>query len=260
MPLIERAAIESVHGIVEAAVCVVPHLYAETLDIAGGVAAFVGPGSPLSEATGIGVFAEAGDDEVARLTKFYTDRKTQPRAISNPVAGGEFAAALARAGYVPGEYQNVLAREIGTAAGARDERIFASTDTLSWGRASAAGFMETEPSDEDASIGVIIAETRGVTTLAVRVDERIVAAAAMAVRGEVADLFATSTLPHARGSGWQTRLIVDRLDRAREAGARYAQASAAIGSTSERNFIRAGFRVLYTRTVWEYRPGPLSSP
>jgi N-acetylglutamate synthase-like GNAT family acetyltransferase len=87
--------------------------------------------------------------------------------------------------------------------------------------------------------------------LEARVDGAVVATAAMDVRGEIAGLHGASTMPSARRRGWQTIFIRDRAARARELGARYVYGIAGVGGTSERNFRRAGFAVLYTRTLWE---------
>jgi hypothetical protein len=248
---IERMEIHALHNCVESARRVAPHLHAEITDIAGGAALFAGVASPLSEATGLGIFAPVTAADVKRMTTFYVNRATPPRVSVSPFAELNLVHELARASYRPVEHQNVLACAIEDAACGRDERVVESYDPHAWGRASASGFMERDASDDEAIVGTLIAAARDVVALEMRSDAGVLATAAMNVQGELAGLFAGSTMLAARRQGLQTVLIRDRLARAHAAGARYARTSAAAGSTSEQNLRRAGFEVLFTRTVWE---------
>ena len=81
---------------------------------------------------------------------------------------------------------------------------------------------------------------------------RPVAAAAFSRHGTVAVIGGAATLPRARGRGAQTALLHHRLNRAAEAGALAAVATAAPGSASARNLARAGFTMV-ARTGWAYR-------
>jgi hypothetical protein len=247
---IERGAIDGCRICVAAARDVAPQLNAATLEIAGGIAGFAGEGSPLSEAGGIGVFEDVTADDVARLTQFYVERGSIPRVLVSPLCSLKLTDALARDGYRPVEYQNVLVRDI-AGDDVRDERIAVAEDHHAWGQASASGFLGREADGDEALVGTIIARAATMIPLEARVDGTVVATAAMDVRGEIAGLHGASTMPSARRRGWQGIFIRDRIARARELGARYVYGVAGVGSASERNFRRAGFEVLYTRTLWE---------
>lgn len=248
---IERAEIGGRRKCVDAARQIAAQLGAEIIEIAGGVAPFVGAGSPLSEAAGLGLFAEVSAGDISRLTDFYATHRTPPRIAVSAVAPLELSRLLARSGFWPVELQNVLAADLGSAAFARDDRIAEGIDPWVWGRASAAGFVAREPTEDEVLVGAIIGAIPSVTKLQVVLEGSIAATAAMDVEGELAALFAASTAPAARVQGWQTALIRDRVARARERGARHAHAAAGVATRSERNFRRLGFQVLYTRTVWE---------
>lgn len=249
---IERADIAGMRACVASAQRLAEHLEADSIDILGGIAGFAGASSPFSEATGLGIFCDVSSREIERLTQFYLERATAPRVLVSPLAATSLPVLLAQAGYRPCEHQNVLAGAIATLACSRDARIVESRDAHAWGRASATAFMAPEPpAERDVLVGTIIASIPAVTTLEARDDGRIVATAAMDVQGDLGGLFAGSTAVAARGRGWHAITIRDRLARARERGARFARASAGVGSESERHFRRAGFEVLYTRTVWE---------
>ena len=249
---VERADIAGMRACVASARRIAPHLNADGIEILGGIAAFAGPSSPLSEATGLGIFCDVTSREIERLTQFYIERATPPRVLVSPLAAMTLPALLAQAGYRPCEHQNVLAGAMSSLDIARDERIVESADAENWGRSSAEGFTAPDtPAERDVLVGIILASISTVTTLQARDNGRIVATAAMDVQGNLGGLFAGSTALAARRHGWHAATIRDRLARARELGARFARASAGVGSESERHFRRAGFEVLYTRTVWE---------
>ena len=64
-------------------------------------------------------------------------------------------------------------------------------------------------------------------------------------------LAGASTIPSARGRGAQALLLATRLRDARARGCNLAMIVASVGSQSQRNAERNGFRVAYTRTKWQ---------
>jgi GNAT superfamily N-acetyltransferase len=228
-----------------------PNASAESIEIAGGLVAFTGIDSPLSQAYGIAVSMPLAEDEIARITEFYESRGATPRIFVTPFSDSGLARGLAAAGYAPSEYENVLASDDLASHARRDERIGAATDLAAWSRASAQAFMDGAAAPSDEVIAGILSSSKGVIALEGREGAAIVATAAMDVRGECAAFFAGSTLPEHRGCGWHRAMIADRIARARDAGARLLRATARPASSSERNFLRCGFRTLYTRALWE---------
>jgi hypothetical protein len=63
----------------------------------------------------------------------------------------------------------------------------------------------------------------------------------------VALLYGDATVPQARGRSWQNALITARLAAAQKLGCDLAAASVLPGSSSHRNYERAGFQLLYMR-------------
>jgi hypothetical protein len=253
--LFREAEMLGIRTAIEAAGRLRPHLGAEGVPAAGGLAAFTGSDSPLSQVYGAGMAGPVAREEIARIDAFYEARGATPKIFVTPLCDPSLATHLAAFGFAPREYVNLFACELDGTGGARDPRIRESGDPDAWGAASARGFLGVEtPDDGDAHVGVVIARSEGVTALEAREGDAAVATAAMDVRGRVSSLFAASTLPAFRGRGWHAAMIRDRLARAKEAGARFARGSAHPGSASERNFLRCGFRVLYTTAVWERAP------
>ena len=85
---------------------------------------------------------------------------------------------------------------------------------------------------------------------------RLVATGASFVAGDLGWLGAAGTLPHARGRGAQTALLVARIAAARDAGARVltVETSDAVDGETDpsfRNVVRAGFEEAFRQQWWE---------
>lgn len=250
--LIEASECSLLRGFYEAAQRLRPASGFECLEIAGGVATFMGNPSPLSQATGFALDSPITRRDVERITKFYHDRGAPSRISVNPLADPSLERELAGAGYAPRVRNNALAIDLSTATAKRDERIADEPDAVAWGRASSSGFSSRYASaDGGLFLATTIASAHGVVALSARNGDGIVATSALLVQGKLASFIAGSTLDSHRARGYHRAMILDRLARARELGARYARASAPIGSTSEKNFRACGFEVLYTRDTWE---------
>lgn len=232
-----------------------PHVGIEMREVAGGMVAFAGVGSPLSEATAVGIEAFVTPADVDFITMFYRERGCVPRVTLGPLSDPHLGSHLARAGYVPVDFRNMLVAEVAHLQGERDPRILEANDPEAWGEASARAFADgDEPSEGMRMTGVFMAAS-GATALYASEAGEIVATGCLAVeRSGIAALFAASTLPHARRKGWQRALIRDRIARAKEAGMRYARVEATPLGESERNFRKLGFVPLYARVLFEWRP------
>lgn len=228
-----------------------PAVGADSIEVAGGLVAFTGIDSPLSQAYGVGVAAAPSPGDVARITDFYELRHATPRVFVSPLAHASLGRLLAAAHYEPCEYQNVFASD-DFEFGRYDDRVGVATDMPAWASASARGFIGTDSLNPgDDAIAMLLGTSSGVTTLQGCERGAIVATAAMDMRNGCSAFFAGSTLSQHRGQGWHLALLRDRIARARDAGARLMRATASPASASERNFHRCGFVTLYTRTLWE---------
>jgi hypothetical protein len=254
-PIEEATRLDEIEGVrrsIEAAHRLDPEIGATSIEVAGGLVAFAGVDSPLSQALGVGVRGPVSTFDIAKITEFYESRGAAPMVFVTPTADPSLTRELTRAGYAPGEReQSLLASGDLLEHARRDERIGVARDLAAWARASAAAFLEREalqPGDD--RIALILVTTDETIALEARKGDAIVATGALGVRGEHAALFAGSTHPAFRRRGWHTGLIRDRVARARDAGARLVHATAGPGSASERNFLRCGFVRVYTRVLW----------
>lgn len=248
---IRRCEIAGVRSGIVAAQRLRPHADVACIDVAGGVARFIGFCPSLSQAFGVGTLAPVSVADVARITEFYGQRDTAAGVYVSPMADPSLGCALAAAGYVPTEHENVLVSDDFRPHALRDERIDIARDVEDWARASAQGFNGAEPIEAaDEQMAMVFASAEGVTALEGRYDDTIAATSVIAFRDGCAMFFAGSTLPGFRERGWHLAMVRDRISRAHTAGSCLMRAVARPSSSSERNFHRCGFTTLYTRTLW----------
>ncbi|HEX4014975.1 MAG TPA: hypothetical protein VHX17_13950 [Candidatus Cybelea sp.] len=255
--LYEKIRANEVDGMrksIEAAQRLFPELGATGLEIAGGIARYNGF-EALSQAFGLGADAPVRPEEIARLIEFYRSRNSTPRVFVTPLTHPSLVRSLMLAGFEPARYENVLASDDFETHARHDDRVTVATDVDAWALASMKGFMGDEPiATADPRVGVILASSEGSIALAGREGDEIVATAVLSLRGGCASFFAGATVSKLRRRGWHLTLIRERIARAAQAGARIMRAAAEPGGASERNFLRCGFRVLYTRTLWSAAP------
>jgi len=249
---IRRCEIAGIRNAVATTARLSPGLGAEAIEVCGGLVAFTGVESPMSQAVGVGTPGPAHRDDVEKIVSFYQSRSTTPRVFVTPFSHPTLGRELAAAGFTPCEYENIMASDDFGDRAQRDPRVVVATDFQAWARASVEAFMHPEtPKPGDDLIACIIASSSGVWPLELIEEDSIVATAAMDLQEGCAGLFAGSVVPAFRGRGLHVALINDRIARARDGGASFMRATARPASPSERNFIRCGFTTLYTRALWE---------
>ncbi len=146
------------------------------------------------------------------------------------------------------EFNNVLARRISPdeifepAAGLR---IASERELSRWARVVSEGFSEYLPVSNEMVELMAVTCREAQCWFAGR--EQPAGGGAMSIQEGVALLFGDATLRPARGRGWQSMLIRERLAAAQRQGCDLAMASVLPGSVSHRNYERAGFQLIYMR-------------
>ena len=219
------------------------------LDAMGGYAAMMGAGSPLTHVLGAGVTGAVAEEELARLEEFNAAHGADTVLELCPVVDGTLLELMQARGYRVVQFENLLVANLTvapaepTAAAIRRVR---DDEHVSWARLMAQAFFSREEvTEEEAAIGVPFARMGG--AYVAEADGLAVATGAMWVHDETAFLMTDGTLPGFRGRGLQQALIQRRLIDAMAAGARFAMASTLVNSGSQANYLRHGFRVLYTK-------------
>jgi hypothetical protein len=219
----------------------------ESIAVAGGYATFAGVGSPLTHAIGIGMNGPVSAGEFDRMEEFFRSRGVPVNLDYCPHTDYSLLELLGARGYRVVECNNVLAGPIAGGFDARVRMADPAEEPL-WTRTMLRGFFgDRELNDIELDVGRRLMEMDCTTAWFGVVDGKPVSAGAMNTRGKLALLFADSTLEEFRGQGFHLAVIRARLKHAASLGCDLATASTAPGSASQRNYERAGFRVVYTK-------------
>jgi GNAT superfamily N-acetyltransferase len=227
--------------------------------IAGGFAVYCGKNSPVTQAVGMGLDGPVSTAEFDRLEEFYRERNEAVRVETAPLADASFIGQFGERAYRVTEFSNVMARQVSSAdedspeppEGVTIEK--AGKDQIdTWVQTVSQGFAEQFPvSQELLEVMKMFALSPKTECYLARVDGKIAGGGTLTLHDGVAGLFGASTLPVARRRGVQAALLQRRLARAAQAGSDLAVSLAQPGSVSQRNIVRQGFRVLYTRVKFE---------
>ncbi len=232
-----------------------PETDAECLEVAGGVAAYVVPGSPLNSAGGLGFAGEVGHDDIERLEHFYEERGERPVINLCPLAHASLPRVLGERGWTIVSFENVLVRDL-----PRDEELpqpdphvgieLAETpeERERWALMVANGFAAPDdPTPAELRLGRAAAAREEARLLTAMLDGQPSGTGELEIWDDIAWLSADTTLPQFRGRGVQRSLQRARLALGRDAGCTLAVTESVPGSGSQRNMERLGFRVVYTR-------------
>jgi GNAT superfamily N-acetyltransferase len=243
----------------------------EWLEVGGGRAARGAPGIWANIAMGMGLDGPFCFEDVERAIDWYMEAGIEPRFELCPYVEPAFVEHCKRAGLVLRSFENVFYRMLdeehpaalpqGLDPKIELRQIDPADQAEEYGHCIAAGFT---PEGKPVREADIQAYTR--TALHARTSVlgaihqgRIVGGGAVEVAGEISSLYAASVLPEFRRRGIQQALMAGRLSLAQDQGARLATIGAKPGISTERNALRMGFRVAYTKVVL-VKPGEGLTP
>jgi hypothetical protein len=258
---IEMAESHAAVDTVQALERVRPESGAAAESIAGGFAIYAGANSPVTQAVGMGLNGAVSEEEFNRLETFYRIRNEPVRVETCPLADASLFEHFGKHSYRVTEFANVMALPLknraaaetwpATARGVTIERTGRDQMDL-WALTVSQGFSENAAVPQELlDVMKMFAEGPRAECYLARVDGKVAGGGTLALRDGVAGLFGASTLIEFRKRGVQTALLHARLTRALDAGCDLAVCLARPGSTSQRNIVRSGFQVLYTRVKFE---------
>ncbi len=257
---------------------VLPYAGAEAIDVAGGVALWLGKDSPVNGAVGLGMAGPVDDAEVVRLEAFYRQRGAPAVTSICPLADPSVLDALGRRGWRPTQFEHVLAvelagrphsgefppeprgcfapgasgapgpsREIFSEVRIPEVRVCTDQERETWAHLATLGFADGQPSTPaHEEFGRIMAAREDGMLVMGWVDGEPAGTGALVIQGGVGWLSGDSTVPRFRRRGVQQAIQRYRLRLAREAGCELAVTEAAPGGASQRNMERLGFRIVFT--------------
>lgn len=255
----EAAMARQSQAFADAAAGHLPELGVESLGLGGCARAlYFGAGSVLSKAGGLGISAAATPEQIGAAEEFFFSRGDDCRVELCPLADPSLLPLLKERGYRITQFTNVYARPVPGAeedltlpAGVRVRQATGSDiepvmDVIQAGFGGKPGDplrRQMSASRSMPGMRVLGAEVEGPRGAV------LAGGGSMAIVDGMALLFGAATLPEFRGRGVQTALLRRRLEMAREAGAACGLViiQSRPGIPSERNIVRAGFRLAYTR-------------
>ncbi len=251
---LEHHAAEELHRMVATARNVDPDSAAAVLDVAGGVAVYLGDGSPVNQAIGLGFAGPMTAEDAGALERFFGERGQRPLAVVSPLAHPSVLERLGARGWVAESFENVLVRAIapGEAFALSDglevRECFSDEERSLWAQIAAIAFSAPlEPLAEQIALARVVAARPHARLLIAYVEGRPAAVGELSIESGIAWLSADGTLPHLRRRGAQQALQATRLVMAVDAGCELAVTEAIPGTASQRNMERIGFSVAYTR-------------
>ena len=241
LPTIEHAMARDLRDYVAAYRRYAPGAGATSIDVAGGVAASTGPDSPLTTVKGAGPNLSGRD--LATIEAFFGDHGAATATIEMaPWITDDAARALADSGYQVTDHEDVM-----VSGAQRAEPGLAVEDIAieAWPVVMRRCYELVEGSVV-ADLFAASARLPGCRLYGVRDATDWIACATTVPYDPVVIFGNDGTRPEARGRGAQRALIDARL------GALPARcvavAEVAPDSGSERNYLRSGFHIAYTRT------------
>ncbi|MBX9604172.1 MAG: GNAT family N-acetyltransferase [Bryobacteraceae bacterium] len=224
-------------------------------EIAGGQAIFLGVGSPLTQVIGAGMGGAVGAAEMDRLEAFFRDRGAAVMISLCPLADFSLFEHIRDRGYRLQHFEHTLARLLDPLIPVPPvpEDIHANDvsegERQEYVRLVMRGF-EMPESPELLRMFVSMVAAEGSSGYLARVGRVIAGGAGLQIHQGAALFAGDGTLPEMRGRRVQSALIAHRLRVAMDRSCDLAAACVMPGSTSHRNYERAGFRVAYTKAIF----------
>lgn len=241
---------------VEARARVMPEVGAAWISVAGALAMFDGPSSPITQTFGLGVFDPVSADDVTTIEAFFEERGAPTFHEISPLADANLIAMLTDRRYEPFEFTSVMYQPmaIGPEPPAPDRslriRTVGPAEHELWARTARAGWRDLGLGEFIEGFGRVATETEDAHMYLAELDGQPAATAAMRMHDGVAIMAGAATVPVFRRRGAQLALLNRRLHDAATNGCDLAMMGALPGSGSQRNAERHGFRIAYTRIKW----------
>jgi len=230
-----------------------PELHITVTELDGvGIAGYAGQDSPFNQA--VGIQRDLDEREIDEIVGFYRSRSSATAIVLASFVEGDLRERLLMRGFEQAGSEHALVVDLAGRPLSFDPRVEVCVNSDEWADHSAITFGAGYAAEPLRFISGLMASDPSVTALAIREYGQILSTACLGKeRDGIASLFADATSPWARGRGFQSALIADRMARARSAGATLARATANPSTSSERNYRKNGFEVLYSRTAWILR-------
>ncbi len=233
--------------------------------IAGGVAAFTGPHSPLNKVAGLGFAGPIDENKLTAIERAFAERDCPVQAEVSSLADPTVGAMLTKRGYVLQGVENVLGLRL-PFANETPSRLLdiqvspcPDEDYANWLDVVVTGFLAADTqgvASHEAfmreSLERVIGDftaVSGMRRYLARRGDSIAGGASMRLTDGVAQMCGASTLPEHRRRGAHYAMLDARLRDAASAGCDIAVITTLPGSKSQENVQKQGFELLFSRTI-----------
>lgn len=253
---LERAEGHACKGFAEARKRLDPDSASAWIECAGAYAVFDGVDSPVTQTFGLGLFEEPSAEAMDQIERFFLDRGAAAMHEVSPLAGVATMDLLCARGYRPLEISSVLYQPVldwpAEDAGAITVRVIGSEEAALWAKISARGWAHDHPELQGflEQFGALVAAREDSVCFLAEVDGQAGCAGVLCLHEGVALFGGASTVPEMRRRGLQSALLQARKRYAFEHGCDLLMMVTEVGSQSQRNAERTGFRIAYTRMKW----------
>jgi GNAT superfamily N-acetyltransferase len=266
---IDRAEGRLCAGIADGVSSRAPELRSHVWQIGGGVAVFAGPKSPTNKMIAVGYDGVPAEGELDLIERAFAERQAPLQAEIATLADPGLHTCLARRGYEPRGFENVLGHPLAALDQRHEAEIVidrvAPAETREWIEVFVTAFANPDtggvggdtipPSDALREWVVPTMSLPGFEGFLARIGGQIVGGAALRIDGDIAQFCGAGTLPAYRRRGVQSALLRARLRRARDARCTVAVVVTQPASKSQQNVHREGFHLLYARQLF-VKPNP----
>lgn len=229
------------------------------LPVGTGQAVYCGEGSPLTQVSWLGYKTDFDPNDLTEVEAFFSGRAAHWEYIVTPCSAPGLLTAVIQRGWTEAQYENVMGCQIETdqvdlPTGVQIE-VVKDEDRRAWAELAMKGFFTDTVPPGFENLNDILIKSKKTVGFVATYEGVPAGAASLMVGGEAAYLGGASTLPDYRGNGIQTALLQARLAYARSLGIGLGLCECLVGSQSQRNQERAGFKVVCTKIVLT-RPNP----
>lgn len=233
-----------------------PESGSDSIECGGAYAVFDGIDSPTTQSFGLGVFEELNEAVLDTIEHFFFERGAAADHEVSPLAGVSALGLLCKRNYQPIEISSVLYRPVEKVAAETQTnvsvRLVGAEDASVWAHTAARAWSHEHPELFEflVEFGAIATAREQSSCFLAEIDGAPGATGSLCFHEGVALFAGAATVPELRRRGLQAALLQERMRHAADHGCDLAMMVAEVGSNSQRNAERKGFRIAYTRTKW----------
>lgn len=230
----------------------------EVLEIAGGIAAFCGDGSPSTQVVAVGIRHNVTDQDLDTIANFYHGRATQYEFKLSTLTEISLRDKVVQRAHSLPEFETILVCDLTTFAPKPivvEVRPIDSGDTLEYAKRAVSRF-HSGGAVPPGLVELIAASCLAGGSLGYEVwmDGRPVAGCGLGLGEHIAWLQGAATEPEYRGRGLHKAMQNFRMKVAKDHGYNVIAQGALPGSQSQINAQKSGMQIAFTRPTFYLAP------